>query len=184
MKYISIKLVISLLLITSLPSCMSEEDMSGVGMDPFFDLENYIGAEVERLSTKQQVFKKNITYNNTNEEKEIAQPDYVEELSIFSNSNINKVSWLDKYEADSTYTNSQLSEITYTALSKKLKTRKLTVYFANEKVQKINLYNQLCTALADSDQYLEYNPSLGFSIKNIQKASMNEAQELMVQVAY
>jgi len=158
--------------------------MAGGGMDPFFDLENYIEVEVERLTAEQQVFKKSITYNNTNEEKEIAQPVYSEELSVFSNSNINKISWLDKYDADSTYTNSQLSEITYTALSKKLKTRKLTVYFENKEVQKINLYNQLCTALADSDQYLEYNPSLGFSIKNIQKASMNEAQELMVQVTY
>ena len=151
---------------------------------PFFDLKDYFAQEISRLAEKKNVTKKAF-YNGKEETKIIENPDFSNELLIFSNTDINRTAWLDKYSVDSTLNAQQeLAAIDYAALDKKLKTKSLRVEFANNVVSSIEIITAGNSAISQTENHLTYSPTKGYSIKSKQDVKFVSKNDINIQVIF
>mgnify|MGYP000426594994 CR=1 FL=1 len=89
----------------------------------FFDINDFLEQEIAQLADLKSI-KKKVMIDEKVDEQVLKVFDLEKDLTIFRNSNINKIPWLDKYNVDSTMNNSgQLTELKYQATNSKLKTR-------------------------------------------------------------
>lgn len=150
----------------------------------FFDINDFLDHEIKQLSELKSI-KKKVEINGKIDEQVLEKFDLAKDLTIFQNSNINKIAWLDKYEVDSTLNNAgQLSELKYLATDVKLKTRELTVVFANNKVKSIFIKNASKNQVSELNQSLQYHSLKGYSVENKQEVSLNDQQQLKIEVEY
>ncbi len=179
---------LSLLLLSSLfflSACVdtSATDKSLVEK-PFFDLKNYFAQEMTRLADKKNVTKKAF-YNGQEETKIIENPNFSNELLIFSNTDINRTAWLDKYSVDSTFNAQQkLTTIDYASLDKKLKTKSLHVEFSNNVVSLIEITSAGNSAISQTNSKLTYSPTKGYSIKSEQSVKFVSQNDINIQVIF
>lgn len=150
----------------------------------FFDLENYFQKEIARLQQLQPGVNKKIILNGKVEQQALDSIDFMEELSVFSKSAINRPSWSDQYRVDSTFYQEKLASLHYEALNDRLKTRKLDIAFSKGQVSEIKVENLLETVIATTEQKLHYQPELGYSIHNMQEIAFSKAQELDIVVLF
>lgn len=180
---------LSLLLFLSTLLCLSAcVDTSTAGKSivekPFFDLKDYFAQEIERLAEKKNVTKKAF-YNDKEETKIIENPNFSNELLIFSNTDINRTAWLDKYSVDSTFNSQQdLVAINYAATDEKLKTKSVRVEFANNDVSLIEITTVGNSAISQTENYLTYSPTKGYSIKSKQDVKFVSKNNINIQVIF
>ncbi|MCB0566038.1 MAG: hypothetical protein KDD01_16835 [Phaeodactylibacter sp.] len=165
--------------------CSKDGQKPGGSMpEAFFDLKGYIEGEAKRLSEIQPEVVKRIAIDGQKEEQDFDSLDYSKELNIFSRSDINKVSWLDKYKADSTFQNGQLRQVTYTSKEKGLKTQLLQVQFADGEVSKIHIQNKTESIVADVAQEMWYDPSHGYRLESRQSTALTKEKKVKVEVEF
>lgn len=183
-KY-NLHLVILLLFSLSLSSCENQVDnTANIQLPPFFDIEDYFKKEVASSKVIKNA-NKTVTINGKKESKPIPDLDLEQELAIFSKSNINKTSWLDKYNIDSTYNAAkQLTQVTYTAKEAKLRTREVAIAYDNQKVSKVEIQNETQNIIAHTQQRLVYQPQKGYTISSKQDILLTEPKEMMVEVLF
>ena len=172
-------------IILFLASCL-DNSTSDTSMEtsPFFDLKEYFSQELERLADKKNVTKKAI-YNGKEETKIIDNPDFSNELIIFSNADINRTAWLDKYSIDSTFNKQQkLKTIDYLALDEKLKTKSISVEFENNIVSSIEIITAGNSAISQTENHLTYSPTKGYSIKSKQDVQFVSESDINIQVIF
>ncbi|MGK0363634.1 MAG: hypothetical protein ACI85O_000687 [Saprospiraceae bacterium] len=151
---------------------------------PFFDLKNYFAQEIERLAEKKNVTKIAF-YNGKEETKIIKNPNFSNELLIFSNADINRTAWLDKYSVDSIFnTQQELTAINYAALDMNLKTKSVHVEFINNVVSSIEVATAGNSAISQAENYLTYSPTKGYSIKSKQDVKFVSKNDINIQVAF
>ncbi|MFK7932174.1 MAG: hypothetical protein AB8G22_01610 [Saprospiraceae bacterium] len=159
----------------------TENDQS---VERFFDLSQYFKGQVKLLATKQEVQKK-ASINGKTESKTISTPDFKQELQLFIDSDINRTSWLDKYEVDSTRNaTGNLTQLTYTALEDKLRTRKVAITFTNKEVTNVEILNATDNVIAQTKQELSYTPQQGYVIKSFQDILLAEPRTMEVAVNF
>lgn len=153
---------------------------------PFYDLKTFFTKKTNDLSSKHRKVKKSIVFDGNIETKLLDSLNYHDELSIFINSDINKLSWADKYSIDSLVSdNGQLQTLKYTAKNENLKTKSVQVSFDGvEEVSKIEIHNLADGLVSRSEQFLTYDVNIGYQIKNIQKVSLTEEKELLITVEF
>lgn len=140
--------------------------------------------EINRLATKKSITKTAI-YNGKEETKTIENPDLSNELLIFSNTDINRTAWLDKYSVDSTFNEQQkLVAIDYVALDEKLKTKSLRVEFTNNVVSLIEIVSAGNSAISQTENNLTYSPTKGYSIKSKQDVKFVSKNDINIQVVF
>jgi len=166
-----------------LTSCAQEGKVT-VQQSTVFDLETYFEKEIKYLLANQKSVTKRVQLNDKEETKTITDLNFEKELAIFSKSNINKIAWIEEYQVDSIFENSQLRELHYSTTNEKLKTKMLSVFYAGTNVSEIKIHNKTNTALADAEQQLHYQVGKGYSIRNLQDVSFSEPQNLVVEVSY
>lgn len=150
----------------------------------FFDINDFLKQEIAQLSDLKSIRKK-VEINEKIEEQVVNEFDLEKDLTIFRNSNINKIAWLDKYKVDSTINNSgQLSKLKYQATDLKLKTRELIVSYSNGKVKSIFIKNVSGNQVSDLVQNLQYNSMKGYSVESNQKVSLSDEQKLKIEVIF
>lgn len=173
---------ILLLSISFFASCEIENVKSS--HQSFFDINDFLEQEIAQLSELKSI-KKKVEINGKIDEQVLETFDLEKDLTIFRNSNINKIAWLDKYEVDSTMNKSgQLTELKYHATDSKLKTRELTVSYSNGKVNTILIKNASGNQVSDLAQTLQYYSMKGYSVESNQKVSLSDAQNLKIEVEY
>ena len=173
---------IFVLSISFLTSCEVENVKSS--HQSFFDINDFLEQEIAQLADLKSV-KKKVEINEKIDEQILNKFDLENDLTIFRNSNINKIAWLDKYEVDSTMNNSgQLSELKYQAIDSKLKTRELIVSYSNGKVNTILIKNASGNQVSDLTQTLKYKSMKGYSVESNQKVTLSDEQTLRVEVEY
>jgi len=151
---------------------------------PFFDLKNYFTQEIERLAEKKNVTKKAL-FNGKEESKIIENPNFENDLIIFSNTDINRTAWLEKYSIDSTLNAQQeLTSIDYAALDNKLKTKSVRVEFVNNVVSSIEITTAGNSAISKTENYLKYSPTKGYSIKSKQDVKLVSKNDINIQVIF
>ena len=150
----------------------------------FFDLKSYFQTEIERLSDLRNI-SKTTEVNGETETKVLDSIDWKNDLKIFSDSDINKPAWTDKYSIDSLKNeNGKLSQIKYEALDLKMKTKLLEIDFENEKVSKIIIEKAASSAISEVAERLIYEPQKGFKIDRSQDITGAGKNEFKVRVEF
>lgn len=150
----------------------------------YFDLKGYIDSEISRLSSN-AAFVKTVRVNDDQEEKVLENLDLENELKPFSNSDINKPSWSDKYEVDSLFdSNGNLKELSYSAKDRDLKTQFFSVKFRNEEIVEIAIKNRSKSSVAEITENLSYAPNTGFTIESTQNVTMVDKAHFKIQVDF
>ncbi len=120
----------------------------------FPDIKGFFSDEVRRLEKQKITVNKTVSRNGVSESKENFSPDWNIELSLFSESDINKPAWSDSYMAskDSSY-------ITYTALDSKLRTRSIMIKKnIRGRLVELAVVNNTSNYLYNSSEELLYIP--------------------------
>lgn len=162
----------------------SKEAQNDTNEKIFFDLENYIQQEIKQLEHLKPSVKKTVAINDQTETKELSGLNYNRELEIFRNADINRQDWFDKYRADSTFQDNQLTAVQYTALEDKLRTRLLKVDFEKGAVAKIYIENGAKNMAAGSEQQLTYEPGNGYHIESLQHTALAKDKRFRIDVKF
>jgi len=183
-----LKKIAFLFLLASLTACVNMSDQAAqnkLTKDRFFNLNDYFEQEIARLKENNQQVDKTIQINGETEQETLDSINFEKELAVFVNSSINKTSWIDKYQADSTFSDTgALTKIVYTATDEDLKTQQLTVDFENEQVQRIDITNRSGTTLAKMKQQLSYTPGEGYSIESSQDIVLFDNRNMVIEATF
>lgn len=178
-KTIWLTVILLTLLFTS-----CEVKNSNVQHQAFFDINDFLEKEMTQFS-KIKSIKKKVEINGEMNEQVLEKFDLEKDLTIFRNSNINKIALLDKYDVDSTTNSSgQLVELKYQATDPKLKTQELTISYTNEQVNSIFIKNISGNQVSELQQNLHYYSRKGYSVESNQKVTLSKEQQLKVEVVF
>lgn len=155
-----------------------------LALKKFFDLEGFFDGEVKRLSGFTNL-KKTTSVNGEREEQQVERIDFEKELAIFSNSDINRPAWTDKYEVDSVFNEKkELVRLDYQATDEELRTQHVSVSLDGGAVFKIQIENATSTSIADTQQSLIYEPAKGYTIESRQQVQTIDDAVLRIEVAF
>jgi hypothetical protein len=127
------------ILLQNLLSCKGD---SRAGAMKFFDLKGYFTNEAARLTRLNPEINKTAVYNKQSETKKVHITNWSTELSIFSESDINKPAWRGSYKRSDAE-----GITTYTAIDTTLKTQYIIVKKQGDKVKLISIFNHTKTTL-------------------------------------
>ncbi|MDX2069506.1 MAG: hypothetical protein SFV55_13850 [Haliscomenobacter sp.] len=153
--------------------------------DPyFFDLAGFFNTEIKQLNNAQTKAHKTVKYNEKEDVLSTQKLDYEKELAVFVHSDINKLSWREKYSADTLKEGNEIRSITYKALDDQLKTRKITISFDQNEVAQIAIENRLKSIMASTWQELEYLPGKGYQVHGKQKMRLAGVDMMGIEVEF
>jgi hypothetical protein len=151
----------------------------------YFDLKAYFQKEVVRLTKNPPEIKKVVQVNGEREERTIDSIDFKKELSPFFDADINRAAWSDKYKTDSIFNDRKtLTQIVYTALDDKLITRKISLNFESNMMQKVIVVNNASSMVASTQQKLQYAPKEGYFIESYQKVALGKENFFLIEVLF
>ena len=181
----TIKLIPVMLLVGLLGACSNnapETKKKTAEIDTFFSLANFFAQEATRLDSLHPRLRKHVRMNEEEEEKILEQVDFGAELALFRGYDINRKSWVDKYQADSVYLNGNLQRIDYQAREPNLTTQELQIAFdSTGKVATITIVGQSATVLASNKNWLHYITGQGYTIKTEQKNRAAETVNILIE---
>jgi hypothetical protein len=162
-------LVCGFVILVSIQSCKGDIH-AGSDTKQFFDLKKYFAAESVRLTKAKPLIDKIAVHNSIKEAKKVIVPNWNAELSLFSESDINKPAWKASYTASTSE-----GITTYTATDPDLKTRSIVIKKQQDKVKLILIYNSTKTtlfgkALSWTTEELSYVPDSMYRIQKRQFA--------------
>lgn len=150
----------------------------------FFDLRDFFQKEMQYLEKNQPTVNKTVRLNEQESVLSSATVSYSDELAPFANSDINKLSWKDKYQVDSILIDERLKEIRYVAKDASLKTRELRIIFGEAGVEEVWIWNSIHSVISESDQEMKYGRSKGYFIKGRQVGRFAAEKQFSVEVAF
>ena len=130
----------------------------------YFDLTSYFAAETKKLTNANFSVVKTASRNGDAETKTVKIDNWPGELSVFSESNINKPSWKNSYQT----TNSGNITI-YKALEPDLKTREIILKKDNNKIVYLMIFNVVNNRLYQTREKLTYYPDSLYRIQRKQQ---------------
>lgn len=144
-------------LLFALASCKPDIQQN---KNSYFDLANYFNAETKKLSKANFSVVKTVSRNGDTETKTVKIDNWPSELSVFSESNINKPSWKNSYKTTTS------GDITiYKALEPDLKTREIILKKENNKVIYLMIFNVTNNTLFQNKEKLTYYPDSLYQIQ-------------------
>ncbi len=163
-------------------------DSSGEVLKPgekkYFDLKAYFDGETQRLELFDHV-KKIAIVDGVKEEHLQDSINFDQELKVFSNADINRPAWSDKYSIDSVFNErKELVQLVYENIDNDLRTKKISIDFEGGNVSRIQIENTSNSAIADTRQLLTYLPKTGYTIESKQKVTLSEDNVFVVEVKF
>ena len=174
---------ITLLLLSGCDSSSSEKDDT-IRPKVFFDLATYFKEEISRLSDLNPKVRKIANLNGEEEIVDNAEIDFESELDVFVRSDINKLSWIDKYKGDTLFNNGVISKITYKLIDEGLRTKFVEVVLEEGEVQSVSIENSAENIVVTSSQSLSYRPEFGFSITHEQDLLLGKNSNVSIEIKY
>lgn len=130
----------------------------------FFSLKEYFEQEALRLSKAQRSILKKVSRNGDTETKELEIQDWKKEFGLFIESDINKLSWKDRYQmiqkGDSTL---------YQSLDTNLRTQQIILVREDHEIKEVLIKNKVNNQLYTSLENLSYYPDSLYLIQKTQK---------------
>lgn len=179
-KYVFIFCFLTTIFACQIPSTQDQTQTSST----FFDLKQFFEEETAYLNNQKISVQKDIQYNNQKETKIVQIKNWKKELKVFSDSDINKPSWKDKYTLDSTNIGNGLSLLHYKAIDESLNTQILDIKFINQQVHSILIVKKMSNQVYESQQYLTYIPRKSYSIKKMQNVTTMDKEEYQIDAKY
>jgi hypothetical protein len=157
---------LGLFLISGLQSCKPDIKESRANMK-YFDLKGFFSSDSSRLSKLNPLVSKTVEHNGVSESKKVHITNWGTELSLFSESDINKPAWKDSYSvtADSNI-------IIYQAIDTTLRTREIMIKKSGGKVKYVMIYNITKNILFKSVEKLSYFPDSLYLIEKAQTVKL------------
>lgn len=144
------------------PACKPEIKDDGAAAK-YFDLKAFFKTDSARLARLNKPVIKTVTHNGVTETKTIKIDNWARELSLFSESDINKPAWRDSYKVQTTP-----NMVIYMATDDDLKTREIIVSKTGDKVKYIVIYNYTKNILYYTNEKLTYWPDSLYKIEKTQ----------------
>jgi hypothetical protein len=156
-------------------SCKQAEDKAQKPV--YIDLETYFKSEAGRLSKKKNLVNKTIRQNGTSESKNKIEIDWLNELSLFIGSDINKPAWKDSYKIIQNNL-----ELSYIALDSNLRTKEIHIQKdLKGNLNQIYIKNVNKNRLYESMEGLIYIPDSVYSIKKEQRVLLLGDNSLFIE---
>jgi hypothetical protein len=176
-------------LVLLVQSCFpSVEEPPTTGDQPsFFDLSDYMEAEMEKLQRLQPAVTKRVNLRGEEQVKSLDSLNYRQELKPFADSDINRPAWYDKYDADTTRAESgETYTVTYTCLADNLRVRELSVTFrsGSDKVLALRLSKRTDSLVEELKQELSYHPGEGYRMISEQHPLLGQGHRAEVEVRW
>lgn len=133
----------------------------------YFDIKKYFNAEAVRLVRQYPQITKTVIYNGRQETKAVTIKHWQQELSLFTESDINKPAWRDGYKITK-----NANGITYQSKDNTLRTQRIDVITKHAKIVEVRIDNITTNMLYTTRQFLDYIPDSIYSIKIQQKVRL------------
>lgn len=152
--------LIILTILGSLASCKPDIRQNGTS---YFSLNTYFKQQEQKLTKANFKVVKTVSRNGITETKTVKIENWPGELSVFSESDINKPAWQRSYQTtvSGDYT-------IYKALEPDLKTREIMLKKTNNKLIFLMVYNVLTNKLFQTQEKLTYYPDSLYIIRRKQ----------------
>jgi hypothetical protein len=167
LSYKRLKLLIpGLILLSGMQSCKNDGSNDGKGMK-YFDLKGYFKTDSTRLSKLNPLINKTIVNNTVSETKKVHIPDWGTELSLFTESDINKPAWKTSYTVQAT-----TDFLIYKAKDPALTTRDIIIKRDGDKIKWILIFNHTKNLLYETEEKLSYFPDSLYLIEKLQRVKL------------
>jgi len=151
-----------LFFISALTACAPDKT-STTASTKYFDIKGYFHTDSARLTKLNKPVFKTVYHNGVTEKKRVHIDNWGTELSLFSESDINRPAWKDSYNI--------LQEgniLIYQAKDPELKTREILIKRVDGKLVYILIANYTKNALYQTKEVLSYFPDSLYQINKIQ----------------
>lgn len=136
---------------------------------PFFDIRTFICERINDYETAGTQVDKAVSLNGNEETKKALSIDWLSELRPFIESDINRSAWFDAFQIDTTAVDGS-TIIRYRSEDKRIPVRKLTVQWSREgNVEAIDVISRRKNVLYTSEQTLNFQPDVSYSVKGWQR---------------
>jgi hypothetical protein len=159
-------IICNVLLASFISACKPDIKETGDTLQ-YFDLTGYFKADSARLTRLNPLVLKTVKHNGVAESKKIHINNWGRELSLFSESDINKPAWQDSYTIQNTN-----NAIIYTANDPELKTREITINKDHGKIKWILILNHTKNILYETSEKLTYFPDSIYRMQKIQQVRL------------
>lgn len=159
---IPIYLIACFILLLAINSCKNDSH-SATDTNKFFDIKGFFKADSARLSKLNPLVNKTVVHNGITETKKVHIPNWGTELSLFSESDINKPAWKASYDVQTTD-----DFLIYKANDPSLKTQKIIIKKQNNRLKWIMIVNHTKNILYESYEKLSYFPDSLYLIQKKQ----------------
>jgi hypothetical protein len=159
---IAVLLIAGFILSLAINSCKSDGH-SATDTMKFFDIKGFFKADSARLSKLNPLVDKTVVHNGITETKKVHVPNWGTELSLFSESDINKPAWKASYNVQTTD-----DFLIYKAKDPSLKTQRIVIKREGERLKWIMIVNHTKNILYESFEKLSYFPDSLYLIQKKQ----------------
>ncbi len=151
-------------------SCKPDNLKEGA-VKEYFDVKGYFEQNIAQLNKKHGKVNKTVVHSGSAESKTVAISNWQSELSLFTESDINKPAWKGNYvKTDSAGT------LIYRTTNPDLRTREIIVSKTKQGViQKILIRNEVNNLLYTTRETLAYFPDSAYEIDKYQKVKLLKA---------
>jgi hypothetical protein len=154
-------------IILLLSGCFSAEKEKASTQIYYFDLKTYFTKTATKLNTIKPFVEKTVSKNQLSENKKLKISNWITELALFIDADINKPAWKDSYAKDSSAT-----KIIYTAKEADLKTQKIEIDLKNGLPVKFKINSKMDNLLFHTTEELEFYPDSVYIINKHQKVML------------
>ncbi len=148
-----------------LTGCNSEKEFSPSHESVYFDVPSYFLALADSLDSTQVYVNKTLQLDGNTEIVRVKPRSWKDELAVFSAIDLNKSSYIGKYQIDSVLS-SQGLEVKYISLDKKLPVKSISIQFDNSgNVYSFQAEKTDYSIILNSEISLEYINGYGYFVK-------------------
>ncbi|MNK14830.1 hypothetical protein D3C87_329610 [compost metagenome] len=133
----------------------------------YFDIKGYFKKEASRLNKRNPLLTKTVEVNGASETKKIHIPDWEKELSIFSESEINRNAWKGLFSINTTNT-----QELYTSDNKKVPVKEVSITKRDGRITSIRILIKNSNMLYSSTDTLTYYPDSLYRINKKQRIKL------------
>ncbi len=144
---------------------------ASTGHHDYFDLVGFLDQQVETLYKDSFLVIKTSSINQNTNQHEMPWTDWRKELSLFYASDINKVAFAGKYQADTIFIDSTQNKIVYRSTDPALRTSLIEITYAlsANRVKLIHIKNQSHNIIYSNTEELYLEPLKTYIIKSKQQ---------------
>lgn len=156
---------------------------NSVSNSAYFDLKNYFIAEGDLHNSLHDKAQKILVKGDHSETRIFTINNWIDELTPFIESDINKPSWKNSFTVDSMVNENKI-QVTYLNKDKSVPVKTLIIEKIDQHISKITIETEKENIFYSAKSTMEYTPALGYLIKNRQKSFLSDPDDFELKVNF